>query len=59
MRKIFFFLVSLDLVTIRATNTHADTYSLDFVGLSPFTAAFNATGGQVTSGSGKSAHPVR
>jgi hypothetical protein len=28
-KNLFLFLVSLDLVTIRATNTHADTYSLD------------------------------
>jgi|HubBroStandDraft_6_1064221.scaffolds.fasta_scaffold750069_1 hypothetical protein len=37
-------------LAIGATNAHADTYQLNFTGPSPFTATFNATAGQVTSG---------
>jgi hypothetical protein len=37
-------------LVIGATNAHADTYQLNFTAPSPFTATFNATAGQVTSG---------
>jgi hypothetical protein len=45
-----FWTICMGLVwALAATNAHADTYTLDFTGPSPFTATFDATAGQVTS----------
>ena len=50
MRKSLSIIFAILFLAIGATNARADTYRLDFTGPSPFTATFNATAGQVTSG---------
>jgi len=51
MTKFLGFMPTLLLfAAIGAPNAQADSYKLDFTGPSPFTATFNATAGQVTSG---------
>jgi hypothetical protein len=50
MRKPLWIMLAVLFVAIGATNAHADTYTLDFTGASPFTATFDAIAGQVTSG---------